>query len=387
MTDDPAQTWIPASFYRGGTSKGLFFHERDLPAERAARDAFFLAAIGSPDPYGRQLNGMGGGISSLSKAVIIGPPTRPDADVDYTFIQLAVDRPIADWKGNCGNLSSAVGPFAVDEGLVKAEGDEALVRIHQVNTGKIIHARFPLIGGRAAVAGEYAIDGVSGTGARIRLDFLAPGGAATQGLLPTGRVVDVINVPDPPHPYSGRFEVSLVDAATPVVWVEASAFDLRGTEGPDEIEARPGLMPLLDRLRRLAGVKMGIAATPEEVPLAIPRVALLAAPAPFTALDGSSRWGDSHEIATRMVSMERLHKAVPLTGALCLGVACCIPGTIAHRLSRAPATPGEIRVAHPSGTLAVGAQVRREGKEWVAESAVVYRTARRLMRGEVAAPR
>ena len=190
MARGVSQRFLPAVFMRGGSSKGVFFHARDLPAERAAVDRILLAVLGSPDPYGRQLDGMGGGISSLSKAVIIGPPTHPEADVDYTFAQVAVDRPVVDWRDNCGNLSSAVGPFAVDEGLVRVEDGEALVRIHQVNTRKLIHARFPVRDGRAEIRGEFAIAGVAGTGARIRLDFLAPGGAQTGALLPTGRAVD-----------------------------------------------------------------------------------------------------------------------------------------------------------------------------------------------------
>ncbi|MFO0182112.1 MAG: PrpF domain-containing protein, partial [Alphaproteobacteria bacterium] len=178
------QAFIPAIFMRGGSSKGVFFHARDLPQDRAQQDAIFLAVLGSPDPYGRQLDGMGGGISSLSKAVIIGPPTHPDADVDYLFAQVAVDTPVVDWSSNCGNLSSAVGPFAVDEGLVRVADGEALVRIHQVNTKRIIHARFPVRGGKAVTAGDFTMAGVSGSGVRIRLGFLAPGGGATGRLLP-----------------------------------------------------------------------------------------------------------------------------------------------------------------------------------------------------------
>src|SRR3954471_9758962 len=188
------QRFIPAAFIRGGSSKGVFFHAKDLPTDRAAIDPILLGVLGSPDPYGRQLDGMGGGISSLSKGVIIGPPTRPDADVDYTFAQVAVDRPVVDWKGNCGNLSSAVGPFAVDEGLVRVEDGEALVRIHQVNTRKLIHARFPVREGRAEVRGDFAIAGVAGASARIRLDFLAPGGTQTGALLPTGKAADVLEI-------------------------------------------------------------------------------------------------------------------------------------------------------------------------------------------------
>ncbi|MEN9499487.1 MAG: hypothetical protein RIS83_1306 [Pseudomonadota bacterium] len=374
------QAFIPAIFMRGGSSKGVFFHARDLPSDRAARDAIFLAVLGSPDPYGRQLDGMGGGISSLSKAVIIGPPTHPDADVDYLFAQVAVDKPVVDWSSNCGNLSSAVGPFAVDEGLVKPADGEALVRIHQVNTKRIIHARFPVRGGKAVVQGDFAMAGVAGTGARIRLDFLSPGGGATGRLLPTGNALDTLH-------HAGRdYAASLIDAANACVFLAAQDLGLTGTESPDAIEADAERMALLDALRRQAGVMMGLAATPETVGLALPKIAVVAAPAPYRALDGVQHAADSHEIAVRMISMERAHRAVPLTGAMCLGVASRIPGTVPHRLAGAPARADETRVANPSGILSVGAEVAQADGLWQATSAVVYRSARRLMQGAVAVP-
>lgn len=376
-----AQRFIPAAFIRGGSSKGVFFHARDLPEGRPAIDPILLAVLGSPDPYGRQLDGMGGGISSLSKGVIIGPPTHPEADVDYTFAQVAVDRPVVDWKGNCGNLSSAVGPFAVDEGLVRVADGEALVRIHQVNTRKLIHARFPVRDGRAEVAGDFAIAGVAGTGARIRLDFLAPGGSQCAGLLPTGNPVDVLEVPG-----FGRLRASLVDAANPAVFVAAEALGLTGAEAPEAIEARADLMALLDRIRRLAGVAMGLGAVPEAVGLASPRVALVAGPVAARTLDGQVLDPAGHDITVRMLSMERPHRAVPMTGAMGLAVACRIEGSIPHELATRGARAEEIRVAHPSGWLAVGAEVRHGPDGWHADSAVVFRTQRRLMQGAVAIP-
>jgi hypothetical protein len=374
------QTFIPAIFMRGGSSKGVFFHARDLPADRAKQDAVFLAVLGSPDPYGRQLNGMGGGISSLSKAVIIGPPTHPDADVDYLFAQVAVDKPIVDWSSNCGNLSSAVGPFAVDEGLVRVPDGEALVRIHQVNTRRIIHARFPVRGAKAVTAGDFTMAGVSGSGARIRLDFLAPGGGATGRLLPTGNARDVLH-------HAGRtYAASLIDAANACVFLDARDLGLTGRESPDAIEADPARMALFDALRRKAGVMMGLAASPEAVGLALPKIAVVAPPAAYHALDGAAFTADSHDIAVRMISMERAHRAVPLTGAMCLGVASRIPGSVPHQLAGPPARADETRVANPSGILSVGAEVREAAAGWHAESAVVYRTARRLMQGQVAVP-
>ena len=374
------QAFIPAIFMRGGSSKGVFFHARDLPAERAARDAIFLAVLGSPDPYGRQLDGMGGGISSLSKAVIIGPPTHPDADVDYLFAQVAVDKPIVDWSSNCGNLSSAVGPFAVDEGLVRVADGEVLVRIHQVNTKRIIHACFPVRGGKAVTAGDFTMAGVAGSGARIRLDFLAPGGGATGRLLPTGNPQDTLH-------HEGRvYAVSLIDAANACVFLDARDFGMTGRESPDAIEADPARMALFDALRRKAGVMMGLAASPEAVGLALPKIAVVAPPAAYHALDGAGLTADTHDIAVRMISMERAHRAVPLTGAMCLGVASRIPGSLPHRLAGPPARADETRVANPSGILSVGAEVRETIAGWHAESAVVYRSARRLMQGAVAVP-
>jgi 2-methylaconitate isomerase len=378
------QSWIKATFYRGGTSKGVFFHARDLPADRDACSRIFLDVIGSPDANGRQLDGMGGGISSLSKAVIVGPPTHPDADVDYTFIQLAVDRPVADWKGNCGNLSSAVGPFAIDEGLIQARDGEQLVRIHQVNTQRIIHARVPVEGGRAAVGGDFAIAGVAGTGARIRLDFLDPGGAVTGELLPTGKVREQILISG----HAAPFDVSIVDATVPIVYVAANQVGLTGAEPPDVIEVKPGVMALLDHIRRAAGVRIGQGATPDAVGLQLPRVAVVAAPTRFTGLDGQTYDGVDFDIATRMISMERAHRAIPGTGGLNLGVAARIEGSLPHALARAtsaaPRDAGEIRVGNPSGLVSVGADVRCLDGKWSAGSAVLFRTARRLMQGEVA---
>lgn len=373
------QAFIPAVFMRGGSSKGVFFHAKDLPADRAKQDAIFLAVLGSPDPYQRQLDGMGGGISSLSKAVIIGPPTHPEADVDYSFAQVAVDRPLVDWSSNCGNLSSAVGPFAVDERLVRASDGEALIRIHQVNTRRIIHARFPVRGGRAAVAGDFAMAGVAGTGARIRLDFLAPGGGATGALLPTGNATDELE-------HAGRrYQATLIDAANACVFLDARDIGLNGTESPETIEADPARMALLDALRRIAAVRMGIARAPQEAPLAIPKVAAVAAPAAYRALDGAEYAAGTHDIAVRMISMERAHRAVPLTGGMALGVACRIEGSLPHALAT-PSAHDEVRLANPSGLLSVGAEVSRRETGWFADSAVVFRTARRLMQGAVAVP-
>jgi 2-methylaconitate isomerase len=376
-----SQRFIRCVFHRGGTSKGMFFHARDLPKERTKIDAILLAAIGSPDPYERQLNGMGGGLSSLSKAVIIGPPTHPEADVDYTFVQLAVDEAVADWTNTCGNLSSAVGPFAVDEGLIAARDGEICVRIHQTNTKKLIHARFDVRAGKAATVGDYVIAGVAGGGARIRLDFLDPAGAVTGKLLPTGAVVDRITLAD------GRtFAASLIDATSPIVYVAADDLGLDGGERPEDIEGRHGVMDTLEAIRRQAGVMMGLGLAPESVGLQTPRIAVVAPPRRFESLDGETWTADQFDIATRMISMQRAHKAIPGTGGLNLGVATQILGTIPNQVSRPANAAGEVRVANPSGLVSVGAVVALRDEQWRADSAVLFRTARRLMQGEVAVP-
>src|SRR6185295_4413828 len=238
------QRKIPAVFMRGGTSNAVVFNALDLPAEREKWDEIFLAAIGSPDPYGRQLDGMGGGVSSLSKVCVIGPPSRPDADIDYTFAQIQVKEAKVDYGANCGNMSSAMGPFAVDEGLVEVSGNEALVRVHNTNTKKIIWSRFAMDEGLSAVDGDLAIPGVAGTGAPVKLEFREPGGATTGKLLPTGNVADTLDVPG-----VGRIRCSMVDAANACVFVKAADVGLKGTEMPETIEQNAEVMRKLGAIR------------------------------------------------------------------------------------------------------------------------------------------
>jgi len=370
------QRFIPAVFYRGGSSKGVFFHARDLPTERAQIEPLLLSVLGSPDPSGRQLNGMGGGISSLSKAVIIGPPTHPDADVDYTFVQVAVDAPVCEWGGVCGNLASAVGPFAVEEGLVPASNGPTTVRIHETSTGKLIHSRFTCADGRPVVRGDFAIAGVAGSGDMIRLNYRDPGGAITGRLLPSGNVTDMLDVPG-----IGRIEASLIDSSNACVFIDAASAGLTGTESPEAIEADAAVMARLDAIRRAGGVAMRLAARAEDLGLFNPRIAVVSAPAAFTALDGQVHGPETHHIATRMLSMGRPHRAVPAASALCLGVALRIGGSLPQRLAR---DAGEvIRVGNPSGMVEVGATVRQVDGAWIADSAASFRTARRLMQGAV----
>jgi 2-methylaconitate isomerase len=378
------QARLRAVFMRGGTSKALMLRAEDLPEDRAAWAPIFLAAIGAPDPNGRQLDGMGGGVSSLSKVCVIGRPTRPDADVDYTFAQIGVTTPDVDYAGNCGNMSSAVGPFAVDEGLVaRPAGDEASVRIHNTNTGKIIVARFPRDGGCAAVEGGLAIDGVAGTGAPVRLDFLDPGGAKTGRLLPSGRACDVLDVPG-----VGGIAASLVDAANPCVFVRAADLGASGTELPDAIEAQVGptggLLGRLEAIRRAGAVAMGMAADAEAAGRvrSVPKVAMVAPAGRSATLSGRALEAGDADILVRMISVGQPHRAVPLTGALCLAVACQVPGSVPAELVRGGGG-GKIRVGHPSGTILVAAEVEGGGAALRATAATVYRTARRLFQGEV----
>ncbi|MGC8527101.1 2-methylaconitate cis-trans isomerase PrpF family protein [Acidiphilium sp.] len=372
---------IRAVFMRGGTSKALIFRAGDLPADRADWAPIFLAAMGSPDPAMRQLDGMGGGVSSLSKCCVVGPPSRPDADVDYTFAQVAIDRPEVDYASNCGNMSSAIGPFAVDEGLVAPPaGNEAVVRIHNTNTGKIIVARFPMEAGRAAVTGDLAIDGVAGTGAPIRLDFTDPGGAGTGRLLPTGNLTDRLDVPG-----LGPQRVTLIDAANPCVLVAAADLGMTATETPAAMERDTALIAGIEALRRAASVRMGLAADLEAAAriISVPKVGILAPPADAPVLSGAVQTAASVDILARMMSSGQPHRAVPLTGALCLAVACRLPGTVAHDLVRPGEATDPVRVGHPSGAILVAAGVSSGPDGPRVSHATVFRTARRLFQGEV----
>jgi len=372
------QSRLRAVFMRGGTSKAVMFHRADLPGDEALWPSIFTRVMGSPDPNGRQLDGMGGGISSLSKVCVIGPPSRADADVDYTFAQVGVDNDIVDFGSNCGNMSSAVGPYAIDEGLVpRPNGDWATVRIHNTNTRKIIVSRFPVEGDVAAVEGDLALDGVAGTGAPIKLDFLEPAGAKTGKLLPTGHATQMLDVPG-----HGQIEASLIDAAAACVFVRASDLGRTATERPEEIERDKALMDRLEAIRRAASRAMGITNDWDAAgrAMAAPKVAMLAAPAEFRTLSGRVMRVDDTDIMIRMISAGQPHRAVPLTGSLCLAVACRVPGSIPNALATGT---GDVRIGHPSGSILVAADVRPGANGPEAPAASVYRTARKLFQGEV----
>jgi 2-methylaconitate isomerase len=377
------QKKLPAVFMRGGTSKAIVFHARDLPASRAEWEPIFLSVIGSPDPNMRQLNGMGGGVSSLSKVCVIGPSTHPDADVDYTFAQVLIDKARVDYNSNCGNMSSAIGPFAVDEGLVaKPGGGEAVVRIHNTNTKKIIVSRFGMDGEEAAVSGDMVLDGVAGTGAPIRLEFMEPGGAKTGKLLSTGKAADMLDVPG-----VGRLPVSMIDAANPCVFVPAEAIGVTATERPTEIEGNAQLMAKLEAIRRAASVAMVIAPDLEKAgSLSVPFVAFVAPPVAMSVLSGRKLAPADMDIAVRMMSNGQAHRATPLTGALCLAVATRVPGSIPNEMARRLAEgASQIRIAHASGIIVVDAKIdqAKGAGQPHAEYAAVYRTARRLFDGRV----
>jgi 2-methylaconitate cis-trans-isomerase PrpF len=371
-----SQRAIAAVFMRGGTSKGLFFHARDLPPEGAARDRVLLAAMGSPDAHGRQLDGMGGGISSLSKVIIVAPPSRAEAVLDYTFGQVAVDRSIIDWRSNCGNLSSAVGPFAVDESLVKAADGEAALCLHNTNSGALVHTRFAVRDGRACSAGDFELQGVAGEGAPIVLDFEAPGGAITGKLLPTGNPLDRLDVPG-----VGPLDLSLVDATTACVFLRAADIGLRGNELPDELEAQDGLVARLEAIRGVAAEAMGL--PPDG--LSVPKLGFVAPPMAASTLSGREIAATAANLTARMISMGQPHRALPLTGAMCLAVAAGIEGSIVHEMASGGAET--IAIAHPSGVLSLAAELQpTPDGGWMAARVTVTRTARRLMEGRVLVP-
>ncbi|PLB51459.1 DUF453-domain-containing protein [Aspergillus steynii IBT 23096] len=355
------QRSLPAAYYRGGTSRAVFFKEQDLPPSRTQWDPIFRSVIGSPDPHGRQLDGMGGGISSLSKVCVVGKSTRPDADVDYTFVSLGVKNTDVDYSSNCGNMISAVGPFAIDAQLVAPDTtDSASVRIHNTNTGKIINSSFPVVDGEAASSGDFSIDGVSGTAARIQLDFIDPAGSVTGKLLPTGSARDVFD----------GVTATCIDVGNPCVFVQASDLGVKGNLTPDEITTNADLLQQLDSIRRQAGVKMGIAETPASVPGSIPKICLVSSPT-----------SSEVDLVARAMSVGQPHKAVPITVALALAAAARVPeSTVAEVSNKDLVDSAGITINHASGNLLVGADIDETGR---LKFATVFRTARRLFEGRI----
>jgi 2-methylaconitate isomerase len=372
---------IRAAFIRGGTSKAVVFCQEDLPASRSDWDPIFLAIMGSPDRNGRQLDGMGGGLSSVSKVCVVGPPSRSDADVDYTFAQVSVKDSWVDYSGNCGNMSSAIGPFAIDERMVALPNtEEAVVRIHNTNTAKIIVSRFKVADGMAVTDGDLAIDGVSGTSAPIRLEFTEPGGSKSGRLLPSGQAVDMLDIPG-----LGPIEASLIDAANPCVFVRARDLSLTGTELPDALDADSVFLERMAAIRCAGSIAMGLAADREgaEAMPSAPRVAMLAEPQATPTLSGRQLEPTDMDIIIRMISIGQPHRAVPITGATCLAVGARVVGSIPHQLAGPSDKP--IRIAHPSGIVVVDARVDHAEDPATAHAVygALYRTSRRLFDGNV----
>ena len=374
-----SQKWIKATYYRGGTSKGVFFQKKDLPtSDQNKLNELFLKVIGSPDTNQRQLNGMGGGVSSVSKCVIIRPSERDDADIDYNFIQIAIDKPIAEWNNNCGNLSGAVGPYAVQEGIIKPKEGENLVRIYQVNTDKIIHSTFQVKDGKPLIEGDYSIAGVHGAGSKVRLDYIEPGGSGTGKLLPTGNVIDEIEIKD-----YGKIKVSIVDAATPLVYLLAEDIGLKGTETPDELDAKTDKMNLIQKIRRKSAHLIGLSNSENEAPMNTPRIGIVTSPKDYVSLDKTKISSNDQDITTRMFSMEKTHKAIMGTAGVNIGVAAAIDGTIPNKVKRKNSDPLELRAGNPSGIMTAGAIIENKNGMPFAKSAIFFRTFRPLMRGEV----
>ncbi|MDO5115625.1 MAG: PrpF domain-containing protein [Synergistaceae bacterium] len=375
-------TKIPCVIMRGGTSRALFFHDEDLPKDEAQRDRIILSAFGSPDL--RQIDGLGGATTSTSKVAVIKKSERDDADVDYFFGQVSVDHPIVGKTMNCGNISSAVGPFAIDEGLVKAVEPVTRVRIYNVNTKKIINARVPVKNGKAVTEGDFSIDGVPGTGAKILLEFNRPQGAVSGKTLPSGSPVNTIEI-------EGKiYEYSFVDAANPVVFVHASQFGLKGTESPYEFEARSDykeITRLLEVIRVTAAITIGLAKDLEDAAKnsqTLPKIGIYTEPVSYVTPDGKVIRKEDIDIVGRLFSMGRMIQAYMGTGAVCTIVAANTKGTLVNKI----VTGGndvckKLKIGHPFGIMEVEAEVDSTPDGVDVSCAMIGRTARRLMDGFV----
>ncbi|ATA53230.1 2-methylaconitate cis-trans isomerase PrpF [Variovorax boronicumulans] len=387
------QIKIPATYMRGGTSKGVFFRLQDLPEAAQvpgkARDALLLRVIGSPDPYGKQIDGMGAATSSTSKTVILSKSERPGHDVDYLFGQVSIDRPFVDWSGNCGNLSSAVGPFAISNGLIDAarvpRDGVAVVRIWQANIGKTIVAHVPMTGGVVQETGDFELDGVTFPAAEMQLEFMDPAAeedGAGGAMFPTGNLVDTLDVPG-----LGTLQATMINAGIPTVFVNAEALGYTGTELQDAINGDAAALARFEAIRAHGALRMGLIRTLDEAASRqhTPKVAFVAKPAGYTASSGKAVAAGDIDLLVRALSMGKLHHAMMGTAAVAIGTAAAIPGTLVN-LAAGGGAREAVRFGHPSGTLRVGAQASQVEGEWQVTKAVMSRSARVLMEGWVRVP-
>ncbi|WP_445116276.1 2-methylaconitate cis-trans isomerase PrpF [Acinetobacter sp. WZC-1] len=388
-----AQIKIPATYMRGGTSKGVFFHVADLPeaAQVAgeARDRLLLRVIGSPDPYGKQIDGMGAATSSTSKTVILAKSTQSDHDVDYLFGQVSIDRPFVDWSGNCGNLTAAVGSFAISNGLVAAEripeNGQCTVRIWQANIGKTIIAHVPISNGQVQETGDFELDGVTFPAAEVQIEFLNPAedeGDEGGAMFPTGNVVDRLDVPE-----IGSFQVTLINAGIPTIFLNAEEIGYQGTELQDDINSDVEALARFEKIRAYGAMKMGLIQhiADAETRQHTPKIAFVSSPRDYVSSSGSRVAAAETDLLVRALSMGKLHHAMMGTAAVAIGTAAAIPGTLVN-LAAGGGIREAVRFGHPSGTLRVGAQTALENGQWVVQKAVMSRSARVLMEGWVRIP-
>ncbi|MCQ9083962.1 2-methylaconitate cis-trans isomerase PrpF [Vibrio harveyi] len=384
-----SQIKVPATYMRGGTSKGVFFNLEDLPqpAQVAgeARDKLLLRAIGSPDPYAKQIDGMGGATSSTSKTVIVSRSQRVDHDVDYLFGQVSIDKPFVDWSGNCGNLSAAVGPFAIHAGLIDEdripENGIVTVRVWQVNIGKTILIHVPIVNGFVQETGEFELDGVTFPAAEIQVDFVDPADGESS-MFPTGNLVDDLVVPD-----VGTFNATFINAGIPTIFIDAEALGYQGTELQDDINNDESALARFESIRAHGALKMGLIDSLEEAQIRqhTPKIAFVSQPKSYLSSSGKAVEAGEVNILVRALSMGKLHHAMMGTAAVAIASAACVPGTLVN-LATGGGEKESVTFGHPSGTLKVGAKAKQTEQGWVVEKAIMSRSARILMEGFVRVP-
>jgi 2-methylaconitate isomerase len=390
----PPQIKIPATYMRGGTSKGVFFNFTDLPNAAQMpgpiRDAMLLRVIGSPDPYGKQIDGMGNGSSSTSKTVILSKSTRAEHDVDYLFGQVAIDRPFVDWSGNCGNLTAAVGPFAIRNGFIDASriptNGLVTVRIWQVNIGKTIISHVPIVNGEVQETGDFELDGVTFPAAEIRLEFLDPAAEEEDGagsaMFPTGNLIDTLEVPG-----HGPLQATMINAGIPTIFINASDIGYQGTELQDQINSDAKALAMFEAIRAHGAMRMGLIKdiTEAAVRQHTPKIAFLAPPKDYVTSSGKNIAAADFDVLVRAMSMGKLHHAMMGTASVAIATAAAVPGTLVN-LAAGGIAREAVRFGHPSGTLRVGAQAQLIDGQWTVTKAIMSRSARILMQGDVFVP-